>query len=700
MAATNVNPGLNSTRYDPIGALERLRDWAASATPESNKLFKLRKSPDLNAKWGDLSEPLLERSVRVLPSLSVSEAKKLKGEIRAALSQASDEHLDDFLTRMSIEAEDEARIDLLLQLLPQERLQTLAEQKMEALHSLSRAIASYAEKPPAPTDAQRSEVFKKLRSQEPYLLAVLHHFFDIFEALIHPFKLGHKPADPREAYTLLKSYYQFFTAPLILVTLLSAVLFSTAHVALAFGAVALLGLGVTVAYYKWLKPAPSELRPFRNLTQEADGLSPVIGRDAVIERAIKALGSLSSHDANPLLVGKPGVGKRSIVEGIAQEIAEGRAPQLKGKKLFYADAAAILGSHKDYAAVQNLDTILAGIKGFEGDVILALDNFQLFCSKSYDLVAAHLKELLNKGPHSLHIVGLTDPEGLKSLAQNPELLSRFNLIDVAPASDALTLRILRAAASRIAPDVIVSTEALEEAIRLSGKMRSAPAQPASATAFLTFALTQIQQELQNDAPALCNKRALLDDADDAIHLLHQKGKGPDTPEGLKAQMERAQLKAEIAQLEALQKDEKQALKRLGKAAAVQRRSERRVREIAAALHDKTIRLSKGEKARLEKEFALTEYYLLPGYKQKIAGILSQIKLLPAQLDETYVRKIIENAKEYGLDSDKKKERKRASRGIIRPEQSTTRLYGRAHRLSQRPVQRRQNHASQSVATLF
>ena len=83
------------------------------------------------------------------------------------------------------------------------------------------------------------------------------------------------------------------------------------------------------------KPAPKEPEPFeldplkfptltalgRNLTLAAakGELDPVVGRDAVIEQALDVLAKREGN--NPCLVGIAGVGKTSIVRGLAQRIA-------------------------------------------------------------------------------------------------------------------------------------------------------------------------------------------------------------------------------------------------------------------------------------------------------------------------------------------------------------------------------------------
>ena len=74
-------------------------------------------------------------------------------------------------------------------------------------------------------------------------------------------------------------------------------------------------------------------------------LDPVVGRHDEIRRMTEILCRRKKN--NPVLIGDPGVGKSAIVEGLAQQIADGvSSPLLRGKRLLALDMTGIVAGTK------------------------------------------------------------------------------------------------------------------------------------------------------------------------------------------------------------------------------------------------------------------------------------------------------------------------------------------------------------------
>jgi ATP-dependent Clp protease ATP-binding subunit ClpC len=74
-------------------------------------------------------------------------------------------------------------------------------------------------------------------------------------------------------------------------------------------------------------------------------IDPVVGRSKEIKRVTQILSRRKKN--NPVLIGEAGVGKSSIVEGIALLIKSGNAPRtLMDKKIYSLDLASVVAGTK------------------------------------------------------------------------------------------------------------------------------------------------------------------------------------------------------------------------------------------------------------------------------------------------------------------------------------------------------------------
>ena len=70
-------------------------------------------------------------------------------------------------------------------------------------------------------------------------------------------------------------------------------------------------------------------------------IDPVIGREDEIRRIVQILSRRKKN--NPVLIGEPGTGKTTVVEGLAKRIVENDVPEnIKGKQIITMDLAAMV----------------------------------------------------------------------------------------------------------------------------------------------------------------------------------------------------------------------------------------------------------------------------------------------------------------------------------------------------------------------
>src|SRR5690349_18275042 len=213
----------------------------------------------------------------------------------------------------------------------------------------------------------------------------------------------------------------------------------------------------------------------RNLTQDArEGkLDPVIGRAQEIERVMQILSRRTKN--NPVLIGEPGVGKTTIVEGLAQDIVKGNVPEtLTDKQIYTLDLGALVaGSRYRGDFEERLKKVLKEIRT-RGDIVLFIDEIHTLvgagAAEGAIDAASILKPMLARG--ELQTIGATTlDEYRKYLEKDAALERRFQPIQVAEPSIAHTIEMLKGLRDRYEAHhrVTITDEALVSAATLADR---------------------------------------------------------------------------------------------------------------------------------------------------------------------------------------------------------------------------------------
>jgi ATP-dependent Clp protease ATP-binding subunit ClpC len=229
----------------------------------------------------------------------------------------------------------------------------------------------------------------------------------------------------------------------------------------------------------------------KNLTLAAarGELDPVVGRDSVIEQALDVLAKREGN--NPCLVGAAGVGKTSVVRGLAQRIAEAKDVLSLDDRIVVQIPISelIAGTGVRGALSARIGAIRREVLSARGKVVLFFDEIhQLFSGDAAEEIASELKIALGRG--ELPCIGATTlDEYNRAIGNDAALARRFTLVEVDEPSREDAFLILEALKPRleIHHRVRYHTEALALGVAWSVRYLPGRALPDKAVSILDLA---------------------------------------------------------------------------------------------------------------------------------------------------------------------------------------------------------------------
>ncbi|MCC6545284.1 MAG: type VI secretion system ATPase TssH, partial [Nitrospirae bacterium] len=244
-----------------------------------------------------------------------------------------------------------------------------------------------------------------------------------------------------------------------------------------------------------------------NLTEKArkGEIDPVLGRDFEIRQMIDIL--IRRRQNNPILTGEAGVGKTAVVEGFALRIAQGDVPPPLRN-----------------VVVQTLDLGLlqagAGIKGeFEGRLKSIIEEVKsspvpivLFIDEAHTLIGAGgaagsgdaanlLKPALARGELRT-IAATTWAEYKKYFEKDAALARRFQVVKVEEPDEEKAMVMMRGISPFLEKhhNVMITDEALRDAVRLSHRYITARQLPDKAVSVLDTSCARVAIGLTTSPP--------------------------------------------------------------------------------------------------------------------------------------------------------------------------------------------------------
>lgn len=207
-----------------------------------------------------------------------------------------------------------------------------------------------------------------------------------------------------------------------------------------------------------------------------------------IDQLVDTFGSGGRQNA--LLVGRPGVGKTTIIHAFAEKLLDASAKvpdNLKFRQVFLLDSSALISAAPGRGELENLITQVLNEAYRAKNIIVCLDNAQLFFEEgvgSVDLSNV-LQPILEAG--NLRMILAMDEQRFLEIGQrNPTLLSSINRINIPETDRDETITVLQEQliVTEVQRHVTYMLQAIKEAYRLSERYVHDLAQPGKALKLL------------------------------------------------------------------------------------------------------------------------------------------------------------------------------------------------------------------------
>ncbi|EEP82216.1 heat shock protein HSP98 [Uncinocarpus reesii 1704] len=257
-------------------------------------------------------------------------------------------------------------------------------------------------------------------------------------------------------------------------------------------------------------------------------IDPVIGREEEIRRVIRILSRRTKN--NPVLIGEPGVGKTTIVEGLARRIVNADVPaNLAQCKLLSLDVGALVAGSKYRGEFEErMKGVLKEIEDSKDMIVLFVDEMHLLMGAGSGgdggMDAANLlKPMLARG--QLHCIGATTlGEYRKYIEKDQAFERRFQQVLVKEPSVNETISILRGLKERyeVHHGVNILDAAIVSAATLAARYLTARRLPDSAVDLIDEAAAAVRVARESQPEAIDTMERRLRQLQIEIHALERE----------------------------------------------------------------------------------------------------------------------------------------------------------------------------------
>lgn len=248
-------------------------------------------------------------------------------------------------------------------------------------------------------------------------------------------------------------------------------------------------------------------------------IDPVLGRDLEMKQLVEILGKRISP--NVMIVGEPGVGKTSIVGGLANKLIAGDVPErMKNATIYELDVSGrlVAGAFKGEVE-ERMKSILKEIKATEQPVILFIDEIHILLDERGPVgagVVNLLKPDLARGEVTV-IGATTQNEFQKYIEKDSAFNRRFSRLTIHEPSELVAIEMMRGLVNKYEAfhGVTVEPEALKTTVFLAKKYIKDKHLPASAIELMDFTMSCANQ-MNSSSTAVLDKVESALEGDDVL----------------------------------------------------------------------------------------------------------------------------------------------------------------------------------------
>lgn len=257
-------------------------------------------------------------------------------------------------------------------------------------------------------------------------------------------------------------------------------------------------------------------------------IDPVIGREEEIRRVIRILSRRTKN--NPVLIGDPGVGKTTVVEGLALRIVNADVPaNLAHCKLLSLDVGSLVAGSKYRGEFEErMKGVLKEIEDSKDTIVLFVDEIHLLMgagsSGEGGMDAANLlKPMLARG--QLHCIGATTLNEYRQYIEKDQAFERrFQQVLVKEPSIPEAISILRGLREKygVHHNVNILDSAIVAAVTLAARYLTARRLPDSAVDLIDEAAAAVRVARESQPEALDTMERKLRQLQIEIHALERE----------------------------------------------------------------------------------------------------------------------------------------------------------------------------------